>query len=101
MKETYYIYQVTKNRKIGVARGRHNLSNRLRQSGTSIRKKDEYNILETHQCHIKVSLREIELQRQYGYREDKVLYFETQKYASKGGVIGNKNKRPHKSWKHL
>lgn len=94
MNEVYYIYQVPKSIKIGVARGRHNLCNRLRKAGTSIKKKGEYNILEQHSCHLKVSLRERELQREYGYGEDKVLYYETLKYASKGGIVGNRNRKP-------
>ena len=93
MNEVYYIYQVPKSVKIGVARGKSNLYSRLQRAGTSIKRKDEYKILEQHSCHIKVSLRERELQRQYGYGEDKVLYYETLKYASKGGMIGNRNRK--------
>ena len=36
-----------------------------------------YDILETHTCIYKVSDREIELQKEYGYKVDKILYWKS------------------------
>jgi len=42
----------------------------------------EYEILETHTCKYKVSEREIELQKQYGYPVDDIPYWKTIKIAT-------------------
>ena len=58
-----------------------------------------YEILETHDCIDSASLREIELQKEYGYPIDKVPYWKVYKQrqqtrslesCSKGGKIGGK-----------
>jgi hypothetical protein len=71
----YYIYHIP-GVKIGVTQ---NIKNRV----VRIQKCSNYEILEEHTCVYEVSKREIELQKQYGYRVDHKLYYETLKWQSK------------------
>ena len=86
----YYIYHI-KGKKIGVST---EPKIRVKRQGEI-----EFEILETHTDIYKVSDREIELQKQYGYKVDKVPYWKTyeqrKKYrtkenCSKGGKVGGK-----------
>ena len=69
--------------KIGVS---ENLKSRL-----VAQKIKDYEILETHTCEFKVSEREIELQKEYGYLVDTIPYWKTRKMAKtgKGGKSAN------------
>ena len=54
---------------------------------------NEYEIIEEHSCIYKASEREIELQKEYGYKVDKLPYYKSIKMSSfkscsKGGKIG-------------
>jgi hypothetical protein len=85
MKETYYIYHI-KGVKIGVS---NNPNRRVKNQGY-----DSFEILETHKDVIKVSEREIELQKQYGYKVDTIPYhiFVNGKNQQAGGkIVGRKN----------
>jgi hypothetical protein len=61
----YYIYHIP-GKKVGCTK---NLNNRLRQQNATT-----YEILETHSDIDIASNRERELQKQYGYKVDKILY---------------------------
>ena len=84
MEKTYYIYHI-KGVKIGVS---INPNRRVKNQGY-----DSFEILETHKDVIKVSEREIELQKQYGYNVDVYPYYKfVDGRASKAGKIsGPKN----------
>ncbi len=85
MKETFYIYHIP-SVKIGVSK---NPSRRVKAQGY-----DSFEVLETHTNIIKVSHREIELQKQYGYTKDCIPYhiFVNGKNQQAGGkVAGRKN----------
>ena len=84
----YYIYHV-KGVKIGVSQ---NPERRVRRQGYS-----DFEILEKHTDIIKVSERERELQKQYGYKVDWTPYYETYKLA-KSGIGGQGNKGSKKPW---
>jgi hypothetical protein len=75
METVYYIYHI-KGVKIGVAK---NPKKRVAKQGYS-----EYEILEQHNCKYKVSDREIELQKQYGYEVDKAPYYISEKNIKYG-----------------
>lgn len=64
----YHIYHIP-GLKIGVTQ-----APRVRIETIQGYKKGEYEILETHKCIDKVSHREIELQKEYGYKVDRQLY---------------------------
>ena len=64
----YHIYHIP-GLKIGVTQ-----APRVRIETMQGYKKGEYEILETHKCIDKVSHREIELQKEYGYKVDRQLY---------------------------
>jgi hypothetical protein len=90
----YYIYHI-KGTKIGVS---EEPEIRTKRQGFI-----EYEILEEHTCIFCVSDREQELQRQYGYKVDKVPYWKsrlmwpTKEGTIKGGkVAGEKNKEQFK-----
>ena len=75
MKTKYYIYHIP-GVKIGVS---NNPEHRvIKQQGFS-----EYEILEEHTNAKVVSKREIELQKQYGYKVDKIEYWKTLKWQKK------------------
>ena len=85
MKKTYYIYHI-KGVKIGVS---DNPNRRTMRQGY-----DSFEILETHNDIIKVSEREIQLQKQYGYKVDTIPYhiFVNGKNQQAGGkIVGRKN----------
>jgi hypothetical protein len=71
--KTYYIYHI-EGVKIGCS---NNPKKRVKKQGYT-----EYTILETHDDIITASNREIELQKQYGYRVDECPYYKS--------IIGNK-----------
>ena len=73
----YYIYHI-KGVKIGVST---KPENRVANQGYS-----EFEILEQHTDIHKVSDREIELQKQYGYPVDTLLYYEMCKRSKNGGL---------------
>jgi hypothetical protein len=68
------------------------LERRIKEQGQT-----EYEILEEHTCIYKVSDRELELQKEYGYKVDTTPYYKTinahtKESRSKGGTIsGNGN----------
>ena len=68
MNKKYYIYHI-KGVKIGCT---HNIHKRM-----LYQKIDNYEILETHTNIYKASEREIELQKEYGYKVDKTPYYKT------------------------
>ena len=87
----YYIYHI-KGIKIGVST---NPKQRVERQGYT-----EYEILEEHTCIDTVSNRELELQKQYGYKVDNVSYkstynqrkkYRTKENCSKGGKKGGKS----------
>ena len=84
----YYIYHI-KGVKIGVST---KPENRVNKQGYS-----DYEILEEHTDIDEVSKRERELQKEYGYRVDELLYSESynrlSKAWAKGGKIMGKLKR--------
>ena len=82
----YYIYHIV-GVKIGCTK---NPQRRTKQQGFS-----SYEILETYDCIDRASQRELELQKQYGYKVDNTPYYQSYgnrvKHASKGGrTAGNK-----------
>ena len=86
----YYIYHI-KGVKIGCSK---NPQNRTRQQGAT-----EYEILETHSdIHI-ASEREIELQKQYGYKVDKTTYYNSVKEFKIENVVKAGTASATKSWK--
>jgi hypothetical protein len=66
--KTYYIYHIP-NVKIGVST--------QPKKRTKVQGYADYKIIEQHQCIYKVSDREIELQKQYGYKVDVLAYWKT------------------------
>ncbi len=74
----YYIYHIPERNKIGVA---VDVTRRMIEH----KWKGFYEILETHTCEFKVSDREIELQRQYGYTVDKKKYWQVRRMSTKEG----------------
>ena len=81
--KTYYIYHIPKYvypkcgsvGKIGVTQ---HLRRRINDNKIkSIERFTKWEVLEEHTCKYKVSNREIELQKQYGYKVDKILYWKT------------------------
>lgn len=70
MSKTYYIYHI-KGVKIGVS---YNLKQRIIWQGYSL---DDIEILEEHTDIYEVSRREIELQKEYGYKVDTMPYWRT------------------------
>jgi hypothetical protein len=86
----YYIYHI-KGVKIGCSK---NPQNRTRQQGAT-----EYEILETH-CDIDVaSEREIQLQKQYGYKVDTTTYYNSTKQFKIENVVKAGKVSATKSWK--
>ena len=85
----YYIYHIPlfkwKNGKIGKIGCTKNLSKRITQQGCL-----DYFVLETHDCIYKASEREIELQKEYGYKVDRIPYHATIKTQLKAGKSGGK-----------
>jgi len=77
----YYIYHI-KGVKIGVS---EEPKQRVVNQGFS-----DYEILEEHTDIYKVSDREIELQKQYGYKVDTTPYWQTCQCAIKGGLSKSK-----------
>ena len=77
----FYIYHIPDKKKIGCT---DNIERR------SKRHKSNLLILETHFDINIASIRERELQKQYGYNMDKIPYSLTYSYASKAGKIGGK-----------
>tara|TARA_R110000772_G_C13029996_1_gene411597 strand:- start:31 stop:576 length:546 start_codon:yes stop_codon:yes gene_type:complete len=80
----YYIYHIP-NVKIGCSTNPHS---RVKDQGYS-----DYDILEEHTCIDTVSKRELELQKEYGYKVDSKLYSDvvkmpTKESCSKGGKLG-------------
>jgi hypothetical protein len=98
----YYIYHIPNfvwngeyKGKIGKIGCAENPNSRVKKQGYS-----DYKILETHTDIYKVSERELELQKKYGYPVDKKPYYQTTrignfKSRSKGGKLGGgKNSKP-------
>ena len=84
----YFIYHI-KGIKIGVST---NPEQRVKNQGYT-----EYEILEEHTCIDTVSTRELELQKEYGYRVDQTTYKQSYEWCqsgcSKGGkAMAKKNK---------
>lgn len=80
MEKTYYIYHIP-SVKIGVS---EEPEKRVKKQGYS-----DYEILETHTDIIKVSERERELQKEYGYKIDSSPYYESRsKWGSRAGKSG-------------
>ena len=77
----YFIYHI-KGIKIGVST---NPKKRVENQGYT-----EYEILEEHTCIDTVSTRELELQKQYGYRVDTTPYKQSYEWCAKGAVNGGK-----------
>lgn len=77
----FYIYHIPHKNKIGCT---DNIQRR------SKRHKENLIILETHFDIELASIRERELQKEYGYNMDKIAYSLTYSYASKAGKIGGK-----------
>ena len=85
----YYIYHIPERKKIGVA---IDVSRRMREHKWT----GFYEILEEYTDIHKVSDREIELQKQYGYKVDTIPYWKSIKMhtfesRSNGGKLGGKN----------
>ena len=78
----YYIYHI-EGKKIGCTT---NLKRRVREQGYT-----QYSILETHDDIKIASDREIELQKQYGYRVDRATYFKSLNNLSAAGKLGGIN----------
>ena len=79
---TYYIYHI-KGVKIGVST---EPDKRVKKQGYC-----DYEILETHTDIMKVSVREKDLQKQYGYKVDHAPYYQSRaKWGSVPGKIGGK-----------
>ena len=86
----YYIYHIP-GKKIGCTK---NVDSRLRQQNSI-----NYEILETHtDIHI-ASQREIELQKQYGYKVDKTTYYNSTKEFKIETVKKAGKESAKKSWK--
>ena len=86
----YYIYHIP-GKKVGCTK---NPNNRLRQQNATT-----YEILETHSdIHI-ASKREIELQKQYGYKVDNCTYYDSIKEFNVKNVIKAGKASATKSWK--
>jgi len=83
---TYYIYHIP-NVKIGCST---NPKRRLKQQGYS-----SFEILETHDCIDSASVRERQLQKEYGYPIDKILYKDA--IARWGSYAGKRNKQQSKA----
>ena len=84
----YYIYHIP-GKKIGVST---NVKGRIQRQGYTM---EEVEVLEEHTDIHRVSLREQELQKEYGYKVDCIPYWRTLKNqtkegCSKGGKIGGK-----------
>ena len=80
--QTYYIYHIP-SVKIGVST---EPDKRVKKQGYS-----EYEILETHTDIMKVSVREKDLQKEYGYKVDRAPYYQSRaKWGSVPGKIGGK-----------
>jgi hypothetical protein len=86
----FYIYHIT-GVKIGCTQ---NLKNRLAQQT-----KSEWEILETHTDINIASKREIELQKQYGYKVDTCTYYDSIKHFKIHSVIKAGHASATKSWK--
>jgi hypothetical protein len=86
----YYIYHIP-GKKIGCTK---NPNSRLRQQNATI-----YEILETHSDIYIASKREIELQKQYGYKVDTTTYYNAIKGFNKENVIKAGKASATKSWK--
>ena len=80
----YYIYHIP-NVKIGCST---NPKRRVEKQGYQ-----SFEILETHDCIDSVSVREQELQKEYGYKVDNKSYKDTIPMASLGGKIGGKKNK--------
>jgi hypothetical protein len=86
----YYIYHIP-GKKIGCTK---NPNSRLRQQNANV-----YEILETHtDIHI-ASIREIELQKQYGYKVDICTYYDSTKEFKIETVTKAGKAKATKSWK--
>ena len=71
----FYIYHI-KGVKIGAT---EDLFDRMRHYG-----RPDYEILETHTCEFKVSDREIELQKEYGYKVDTIPFWKSYRLGKNG-----------------
>ena len=83
----FYIYHIPERNKIGAT---DNVEVRMKKHQW----KGFYEILETHTCEFKTSDREIELQKQYGYKVDKTPFWKSYRLgkSGKGGKTqGNRN----------
>ena len=76
----YYIYHIPERNKIGAT---DDVTRRMKEHKWT----GFYEILEEHDCIYKVSDREHELQRQYGYTVDKKKYWQVRKMRSKASSI--------------
>ena len=93
--KNYYIYHVP-GIKIGCT---VNVPHRMREQGFT-----EWEHLETHTDIYEASNREIELQKEYGYRVDSIPYYQAIENIKDGGIKGaettNRNKRTIQ-WDHV
>lgn len=76
----FYIYHIPQRKKIGVT---ENIKVRMQKHKWT----GFYEILEEHTCEFKVSDREQELQREYGYPVDKRKYHEVRRMQTQEGSI--------------
>jgi hypothetical protein len=72
----YYIYHLPHLLRKDGSIGKIGVSEKPRRR-TKVQGYDDYEILEEHTCIYKVSDREIELQKEYGYTIDPVLYWQS------------------------
>ena len=81
----YSIYHIPKRNKIGTT---DDVARRMREHNWT----GFYEILEEHTCIYKVSDREIELQKQYGYEVDRTPYWQIVERSLKGGLTLSKER---------
>lgn len=90
METIYYIYHIPNYVQRDGSIGKIGVSEQP-EIRVKTQKHSQYEILETHTDIFKVSEREIELQKQYGYKVDLLPYYKTVKTAKsgRGGKVAN------------
>ena len=102
METTYYIYHIPtyihKDGMIGKIGVSEDLKTRINENlRKSLQPFDFWKVLEEHTDIMEASRREIELQKQYGYKVDRIPYWQSNEMGKtgQGGKIGGKHTSPN------
>jgi hypothetical protein len=103
MEKVYYIYHipnyVNKGKKWEGILGKIGVTDNLKRRTSAYKYKYELLEMETHTCIYKVSDREQELQRQYGYPVDKIQYWKRVEETQRPQTRDKMSKNNAKFWK--